>query len=203
MKRKSRNRKSWCWRLEWYCAMRLWVQHGYTDICVQGDSQLVSKQSCTIEFDGASKGNPGRSGAGVVLRDDSGKEVMRAREGLGSTTNNAAEYRALIRGMKTALDHGYTDVRVQGDSQLVSNQVNGKWKVKSPNLTQLYKDATELKGQFQGFKMDHVPREYNSEADAQANRGVYLRDGQVEKEYIYSNDSEYGIYSGYDSSESE
>ncbi|KAK1561916.1 hypothetical protein Q3G72_003044 [Acer saccharum] len=115
-------------------------------------------KSCTIEFDGASKGNPGRSGAGVVLRDDSGKEVMRAREGLGSTTNNAAEYRALIRGMKTALDHGYTDVRVQGDSQLVSNQVNGKWKVKSPNLTQLYKDATELKGQFQGFKMDHVPR---------------------------------------------
>ncbi|KAK0585451.1 hypothetical protein LWI29_028730 [Acer saccharum] len=114
--------------------------------------------SCTIEFDGASKGNPGRSGAGVVLRDDSGKEVMRAREGLGSTTNNAAEYRALIRGMKTALDHGYTDVRVQGDSQLVSNQVNGKWKVKSPSLTQLYKDATELKGQFQGFKMDHVPR---------------------------------------------
>ncbi|KAK3227807.1 hypothetical protein Dsin_007669 [Dipteronia sinensis] len=132
-------------------------------------------KSCTIEFDGASKGNPGRSGAGAVLRDDSGKVVVRVREGLGSRTNNAAEYRALIRGMKTALDHGYTDVCVQGDSKVVPKQVNGKWRVNSPNLTPLYKEVTNLKGQFQRFKMDHVPREFNSEADAQANHGVKLR----------------------------
>ncbi|KAK3227806.1 hypothetical protein Dsin_007668 [Dipteronia sinensis] len=100
-------------------------------------------KSCTIEYDGTSKGNPGRAGAGVVLRDDSGKVV------------------------------------------------NGEWRVKSHNLTPLYKEATELKGQFERFVMDHIPREYNSEADAQANRGVNLRDGQIENEYTYSNASEY------------
>ncbi|TXG59006.1 hypothetical protein EZV62_016835 [Acer yangbiense] len=116
------------------------------------------KQSCTIEYDGASKGNPGRAGAGVVLRDDSGNVVVRAREGLGSTTNNVAEYRALNRGMKTALEHGYTNVRVKGDSQLVSNQVNGDWRVNSSNLTPLHNEATQLKSQFQRFEMDYVPR---------------------------------------------
>ncbi|KAL5740177.1 hypothetical protein ACOSP7_029058 [Xanthoceras sorbifolium] len=141
-------------------------------------------KSCTIEYDGASKGNPGRAGAGVVLRDESGSVVMRAREGVGSATNNVAEYRALNRGMKTAIEHGYTDVRVRGDSQLVSKQVQGEWRVNSPNLAPLYNEARDLKGQFQHFEMDHVPREYNSEADAEANRGVYLRDGQVQKDYF-------------------
>ncbi|KAL5808903.1 hypothetical protein ACOSQ3_029594 [Xanthoceras sorbifolium] len=109
---------------------------------------------------------------------------MRAREGVGSATNNVAEYRALNRGMKTALEHGYTDVRVRGDSQLVSKQVQGEWRVNSPNLAPLYNEARDLKGQFQHFEMDNVPREYNSEADAEANRGVCLRDGQVQKDYF-------------------
>ncbi|THG22671.1 hypothetical protein TEA_011538 [Camellia sinensis var. sinensis] len=76
--------------------------------------------SCTIEFDGASKGNPGLAGAGAMLRADDGSMVCRLREGVGIATNNVAEYRAVILGLRYALKKGFKHVRVQGDSKLVS-----------------------------------------------------------------------------------
>ena len=81
------------------------------------------QDSCTIEFDGASRGNPGRAGAGAVLRAPDNTVLFRSREGLGSATNNVAEYRALNLGLETALNNGFRNVRVQGDSQLVCKQV--------------------------------------------------------------------------------
>lgn len=85
----------------------------------------TSQDSCNIEFDGASKGNPGKAGAGAVLRASHDNSVLfYLREGVGTATNNVAEYRALLLGLKSALHKGFKNVRVQGDSMLVCMQVH-------------------------------------------------------------------------------
>ncbi|KAK3140997.1 hypothetical protein QOZ80_5AG0408730 [Eleusine coracana subsp. coracana] len=81
-----------------------------------------SHLSCILEFDGACKGNPGRSGAGAIIRRLNGSVIAHLREGLGITTNNAAEYRALILGLKYAANKGFKHIRAQGDSKLVCYQ---------------------------------------------------------------------------------
>ncbi|OEL30975.1 hypothetical protein BAE44_0008005 [Dichanthelium oligosanthes] len=86
---------------------------------------LWLKLSCILEFDGASKGNPGKSGAGAIIRRLDGSVIAQLREGLGIATNNAAEYRALILGLKYAAKKGFKYIRAQGDSKLVCNQVSG------------------------------------------------------------------------------
>ncbi|XP_076954363.1 uncharacterized protein LOC143628752 [Bidens hawaiensis] len=138
--------------------------------------------SCILEFDGASKGNPGPSGAGAVLRVIDGSLVYRLREGLGVATNNVAEYRAVILGLRYALDRGFRHIRVQGDSKLACMQVNGLWKTKTENMTSLCKVAKELKHKFATFQICHVEREFNTEADAQANMGIHLQVGEVQEE---------------------
>ncbi|GFP96168.1 uncharacterized protein mb2253c [Phtheirospermum japonicum] len=130
--------------------------------------------SCTIEFDGASKGNPGQAGAGAILRSDDGKFICRLREGLGIATNNFAEYRGFILGLKHALQKGFTSVRVRGDSKLVCMQIQGLWKVKNQNISGLYDEAKKLKDMFGSFQIIHILRDLNSEADAQANLAVDL-----------------------------
>ncbi|KAK4845678.1 hypothetical protein QYF36_007724 [Acer negundo] len=81
-----------------------------------------SSKLCIIEFDGSSKGNPGKAGAGVVMRDKSGDLIHRVSEGLGKATGKEAEYRSLARGLKCALDDGFDDVHVRGESELVTKQ---------------------------------------------------------------------------------
>ncbi|KAH7834813.1 hypothetical protein Vadar_019961 [Vaccinium darrowii] len=117
-----------------------------------------SSRSCTIAFDGASKGNPGQAGAGVVLRADDGRMICKLREGLGIATCNAAEYRALILGMKYALMKGFTNIRVLGDSKLVCMQIQGLWKVRHLNMSDLYEEAKKLKDRFLSFEISHVLR---------------------------------------------
>ncbi|KAI9154200.1 hypothetical protein LWI28_022599 [Acer negundo] len=151
------------------------------DNCVVTQT-ISSNCSCILEFDGASKGNPGQAGAGAVLRAEDGSVVWRIREGVGIATNNVAEYRALILGLKYALKKGFKHIRVHGDSMLVCMQIQGLWKINKANLAMLCKEAKELKDKFLSFKISHVYRESNAEADAQANLGIYLNDGQVEEE---------------------
>ncbi|WVZ59184.1 LOW QUALITY PROTEIN: hypothetical protein U9M48_009371 [Paspalum notatum var. saurae] len=90
------------------------------------DAQPISKQYMIgiLHFDGASKGNPGKAGAGAVLMTEDGRVISRLREGLGVVTNNVAEYRGLILGLKYAIRHGFKRIKVHGDSQLVCNQTN-------------------------------------------------------------------------------
>lgn len=147
---------------------------------------LPATQSCIIEFDGASKGNPGLAGAGAILRATDGSQVWLLREGVGIATNNVAEYRSVILGLRTSLQKGFKHVKVRGDSLLVCNQIQGKWKTKNENMASLCKDALLLKKQFLSFTIEQVPREFNSAADAQANRAIKLRDGQVEIEMATS-----------------
>ncbi|KAH7863461.1 hypothetical protein Vadar_017801 [Vaccinium darrowii] len=140
-----------------------------------------SGRSCIVEFDGASKGNPGQAGAGAVLRADDGRMICRLREGLGIATCNAAKYRALILGMKHALMRGFTNIRVMGDSKLVCMQIQGLWKVRNPSMSDLYKEAKKLKDRFLSFEISHVLRDLNSDADAEANFAACLADGQIEE----------------------
>ncbi|KAG8384788.1 hypothetical protein BUALT_Bualt04G0154900 [Buddleja alternifolia] len=138
--------------------------------------------SCILEFDGASKGNPGQAGAGAVIRAADGSMVFRLREGVGIATNNVAEYRGAILGLKYALQKGFKHIRVQGDSKLVCMQVQGLWRTKTQNMTELCKVAKELKDQFMSCQICHVERDYNTEADAQANLGIHLKMGEIQVE---------------------
>ncbi|XP_047962890.1 uncharacterized protein LOC125207546 isoform X2 [Salvia hispanica] len=139
------------------------------------------ERTCTLEFDGASKGNPGQAGAGAILRYDDGSVICRLSEGIGIATCNFAEYRGVILGLRYAAEKGFTSIRVQGDSKLVCMQ--GLWKVKSENLMNLYKEAKELVGRFDSFQIAHVLRHLNSEADAQANLGAQLAEGEVQEDF--------------------
>ncbi|CAL5186101.1 unnamed protein product [Lathyrus oleraceus] len=141
------------------------------------------ERPCILEFDGASSGNPGKSGAGAVLR--SGNEVHRYSKGLGTQTNNSAEYHGLLLGLKEASNKGYDHVEVRGDSKLVCEQFAGNWKVNNPNLRELRNEALDLKGNFKSVVVQHVPRGSNREADAQASWGKNLQAGQVEEDYYY------------------
>jgi len=127
-----------------------------------------------VEYDGASKSNPGPAGAGALLRHPDGSVVCELREGLGTTTNNVAEYRAFILGLRGALDRGIYRVRVQGDSKLVCEQVLGRWQAKHPRLQVLCKEAQNLMLNFSEFSIRHVDRELNSVADRLANEAVAL-----------------------------
>ncbi|KAK1437812.1 hypothetical protein QVD17_03610 [Tagetes erecta] len=142
---------------------------------------ITNNRTCILEFDGASKGNPGQAGAGAVLRTEDGNLICRLREGLGIATNNAAEYRACILGLRFALSKGFTSIRVLGDSKLVCMQVQGLWKVKNQNISKLYEEAKKLKDQFLCFQIDHVLRDLNSDADTQANLAVDLAVGQIQE----------------------
>uniref|UniRef100_A0A1J3CRZ7 RNase H type-1 domain-containing protein n=1 Tax=Noccaea caerulescens TaxID=107243 RepID=A0A1J3CRZ7_NOCCA len=141
---------------------------------------ILKDDSCTIEFDGASKGNPGKAGAGAVLRGSDKSVLFYLREGVGIATNNVAEYRALILGLKCALEKGYRNVHVQGDSMLVCMQVQDAWKTKHPKMAELCKEAKEFKRQFKSFHIQHIDREFNSEADKQANHAINLGEGQLQ-----------------------
>lgn len=127
----------------------------------------------TLYFDGCSKGNPGRAGAGAVLHDDTGSEVFAESVFVGHrATNNEAEYTGLILGLTEVLKLGITtELLVRGDSQLVIRQMQGKYKVNSPRLAPLHQSATELASQFAKIEFEHVYRESNKRADALSNRG--------------------------------
>ncbi|MBI5235933.1 MAG: ribonuclease HI family protein [Deltaproteobacteria bacterium] len=133
----------------------------------------------TLCVDGASRGNPGLAGAGAAIKDPSGNVVKRLKKFLGSVTNNAAEYNALIMGLEAARSMGIDDISVKADSELMVKQVNGLYRVKSEDLRPLYDRAmTSLKG-FKTFKIEHVYREHNKEADALANEAIdshFLKD---------------------------
>ncbi|XP_071732455.1 uncharacterized protein [Rutidosis leptorrhynchoides] len=135
-------------------------------------------------FDGACKGNPGPSGAGAVIRSPDGILLYRVREVLGVATNNVAEYRAMILGLRYALSKGFTNICVAGESKLVCKQIQGLWRVRNENISKWYEEAKKLKDEFLFFQVYHVLRDKNAAADAQANLAVLLEVGEVQEEEI-------------------
>ncbi|CAL9243068.1 unnamed protein product, partial [Arabidopsis halleri] len=140
----------------------------------QKPSADTSCETCIIEFDGASKGNPGLSGAAAVLKTEDGSLVCKMRQGLGIATNNAAEYHGLILGLKHAIEKGYTKIKVKTDSKLVCMQMKGQWKVNHEVLSKLHKEAKQLSDQCLSFEICQVLRNLNSDADEQANMAARL-----------------------------
>jgi ribonuclease HI len=120
-------------------------------------------------IDGASRGNPGPASYAVVLRDPSGKTVLELAKNIGRETNNVAEYYALLAALDYATSHDIHALRVRSDSELLVRQMQGRYKVKSPDLKPLHERAAKLARQIQYFVIEHVRRELNSDADALAN----------------------------------
>ncbi|XP_058735533.1 uncharacterized protein LOC131607565 [Vicia villosa] len=139
----------------------------------------------TLQFDGASRGNPGPAGAGAVLFDENGNVLYHFRKGLGYQSNNVAEYHALILGLQQAIMKGCKNINVQGDSQLVINQFLGSWRINNPHLMSLCGAALQLRNNFRSFGIQHISRDSNTRADAQANWAIYLQEGQVEEDCLY------------------
>ena len=122
--------------------------------------------------DGAARGNPGPAGAGAALLDEDGRLVGEAMRYLAHATNNVAEYTALIIGLQEAQRHDVQDLDIRMDSKLVVEQMNGKWKIKHPNLRPRAVEAGALLASFPKWRIRHVPREQNTIADALANRAI-------------------------------
>src|SRR5580698_5916287 len=120
-------------------------------------------------IDGASRGNPGPASYAVVLRDPSGKIVLELAKNIGRETNNVAEYYALLAALDYATSHDIGSLRIRSDSELLVRQMQGVYKVKSPDLKPLQERAAKLARQLQYFAIEHVRRELNKDADALAN----------------------------------
>ena len=135
----------------------------------------------SIHIDGASRGNPGRAGAGVWITDRDGKGQAEICRYLGHKTNNEAEYWALLLGLREAKRLGGESIRIFTDSELVARQVNGVYRVRNLNLKSLHRVVIEnLKG-FASFEIVSIPREQNREADRLANLAIERRVAREEK----------------------
>lgn len=131
------------------------------------------KPSALLYTDGASRGNPGASGWGAALIDEkSGEVIAEAFGALPDTTNNVAEYTAVIEGLKLAHQHRVSALELRADSLLLIMQLRGKYKIKAPHLIPLASEARRLLAKFDRWSAVHVPREQNRRADRQANLGA-------------------------------
>lgn len=128
--------------------------------------------ACILYADGASRGNPGEAGAGVLLLDAQRRELASRAIYLGSCTNNVAEYRALVAGLELALEHGCERLSIFLDSELIVRQINGQYKVRNEHLQPLYLKARGLLQRLGHWSIRHVPRAENARADELANRGI-------------------------------
>lgn len=121
--------------------------------------------------DGGSRGNPGPAGAGVVIKRGQ-TTVATISKALGITTNNVAEYTALLLALEKCLELGCRAVEVRMDSELIVRQMLGQYRVKNAGLIPLFEKAKGLSGQFASFSIVHVRREFNKEADSLANKAM-------------------------------
>jgi ribonuclease HI len=124
-----------------------------------------------VYFDGACRGNPGPAAVGWAVVTSDGI-VAEGGERIGTTTNNQAEYEALIRALRAARDLGFDEVDVRGDSQLIVRQVRGEWNTNDPDLREYRVTVRELLRAFDRWTLQHVPREVNQRADELANEAL-------------------------------
>jgi len=139
----------------------------------------INEQTMVFYVDGGARNNPGESGIGIVeVRKNKGLGYY---EYTGISTNNESEYRALIRALEIGLKKGAKSIQIFSDSELVCHQINGKYKVKSETLSVFYKKAINLISGLDNFKIDHVLRNKNKEADRMVNMAIDLKkNGKIE-----------------------
>jgi len=122
-----------------------------------------------IHSDGASRNNPGPAAIGATIKDEQGRLLATVSRSIGRATNNQAEYRAVIAALEQAIKLGARQVELNLDSQLVARQVTGRYRVKSQALKPLFDKTRKLLDSLEGFKVRHIPRRLNREADRLAN----------------------------------
>jgi len=125
-------------------------------------------------FDGGSRGNPGPAAWGVVVLDPEGRAVEGFAGAIGRATNNVAEYTALLQALAIASAREADDVELLADSELVVKQIRGEYKVRHPDLIPLHAEAVRRIARLRRFKIGHVPREKNKDADKLVNRALNL-----------------------------
>jgi ribonuclease HI len=133
-------------------------------------------EEVTAHIDGGARGNPGEAGAGVFFQDRGGAPLERIARYLGRATNNTAEYQALLIALARAREAGVRHLRVFSDSELLVNQVNGRYRTKVPHLQRYLQEAIRLMREIGRVDVAHVRREQNVEADALANEAIDGRD---------------------------
>jgi ribonuclease HI len=133
----------------------------------------MSGEPYVLHCDGAARGNPGPAAIGAVLFAPGRVEPVAAvSERIGRATNNEAEYRALIAGLRAALEAGVVRLLVRLDSELLVRQMDGSYRVKAPGLKPLHREAVGLVGRFSSVAFEQVPRERNAIADDLANAAL-------------------------------
>lgn len=129
--------------------------------------------NCYIAYtDGAARGNPGPAGVGVVIQDDSGKIIAEEKLYLGETTNNVAEYRALLLALEKLAQLQAQAILIRSDSQLMVRQLNGEYRVKNEGLRPLFQQAMTRLESFSSHCIEHISRDANAAADQLANQAI-------------------------------
>jgi len=123
-----------------------------------------------VYTDGGSRGNPGPAASGAVVKSVDGEVIGEAMKYLGSTTNNQAEYTAIVIGLEKAAELGATKVDVFMDSELATKQLKGEYKVKNPDIAKRFLEVKNLMHSFERVTFTHIYREKNTEADALVNK---------------------------------
>ena len=129
-------------------------------------------EKAIIYTDGASRGNPGPAAIGAVIKDGQGRVLGKISRRIGITTNNQAEYQAVIAALEEAVRLGVAGVVIKSDSELVVKQINGRYRVKNPALKPLHQRVRELQSLFQSFAIASIPRRQNTEADRLSNAAL-------------------------------
>jgi ribonuclease HI len=139
-----------------------------------GEPEPERKQIASFHanIDGGSRGNPGPAAYGVVIRDGRGEIVARLKKYIGQNTNNVAEYFGLIAALDYAQTHAIRGLRVESDSELLVKQMRGQYQVKSEELKPLFERAKKMSQTLESFRIEHVYREQNREADALVNQAL-------------------------------
>ncbi len=132
----------------------------------------MNVKKAIIFTDGAAEPNPGPAAIGAIIKDEQGRLIARISRRIGTTTNNQAEYRAVIAALEEAIKLGITHVELNSDSELIVRQIKGEYRVKKATLKPLHQKVKQLLGSLEGFTVTHIPREQNTEADMFANRAL-------------------------------
>ncbi len=140
-------------------------------------TQEMAGGALVVRTDGASRGNPGHAAAGVVIETAEGAPVAQGKQYLGVMTNNQAEYRALILGLKAVAHYHPSRVSVYMDSELVVKQMRGEYKVRDAALEELWREARALAALLPSVSFTHVLRGKNAQADRLANEALDARAG--------------------------
>ena len=135
----------------------------------------MQEEKFLIYIDGAARGNPGVAGIGIIINDGQGQKIRELYKYIGETSNNIAEYTALVYALQEALILGLKDVVVHSDSELLVKQLNGEYRVKNSNLKSYYEQFLHLKTGFNKLAVKQISRDENKKTDKLANQGIDSR----------------------------